>query len=611
MTTQTKPRGSSPLLGIYFGIFVAGLAGLVVLLLIFEQLGTTDHMLRTLLLAGSLGLFGVIGTAAYTAAPVEFFLAGRRVPSFFAGLILSIVVLGGTGFAAFTGALFLIGFDALCVMLGIVAGIVALAMLIAPYLRKFGAGSVPAFLGLRFDSRAVRLMAASIAVPAFLLAATAEIKIAVFAAGWLTGLTEAETALLIVAVVTITVAPGGMRSLTWSSAGQAIAAFIALLVPIGIAAAMITYLPLGQLSHGPVLRILDRTEANAGVSAAIAPPLAFEFPGDQLAAIVGRFPTPYSSVGAIAFMLATIAIMVGVAGSPTLLARSATTSSIYETRKALGWTVFLVGTAILSFSTIAVFARDWVMANAVGVAPDRLPVAVAYLADVGLVSVEGRPATIHYDSLLFKRDGVLLMLPVMLGMPTVLVHLVAAGLLAAALAAVAASTMGLGVVLVEDVSLALVNDRPRPGMHILLVRGAIGLAAAVTGWLAVVLPGDPLALLLWSLAVSGSGLFPALLLSVWWKRFGKVGVMAAMLVGMIAVFVAFVVDGLGPNHSPAVLVAAIAAPLAVLVGVVVSLLTPAPGRHVLEMVRDLRVPGGETIADREARRALHRRLERR
>jgi cation/acetate symporter len=611
MVSQTKPRGTSPLLGIYFGIFVAGLVGIVFLLLIFEQLGMSDQTLRNLLLAGSLGLFGVIGAAAYTRAPAEFFLAGRRVPAFFAGLILSIVALGGTGLASFTGILFLIGFDALCILLGVVAGFVAMAMLIAPFLRKFGAITVPAYLGMRFDSTAVRLGAASIAVPALLLAATAELKISLWAAAWLTGLPETVTAALIVAVVVVTLVPGGTRSLTWSSAAQAIAAFLALLVPVGIAAVMITNLPLGQVSHGPVLRALGRTEVASGVSAAIAPIFAFDLPGERLEGMIGRFSTPFSSVGSGAFLLATIAVMLGIAGSPALLARSATTVSIYETRKALGWTVFLVGTAILSFSAIAVFARDWIMSNAVGVAPDRVPVAIAYLADMGLLAIDGRPPTITPETLLYKRDGVLLALPVMMGMPAVLVHLVAAGVLAAALAAVAASITQLGIILVEDVSIVLLVERPRPETRILLSRLAIVVAAGTAGWLAAAFPGDPLTLLLWSLALSGSGLFPVLLLSVWWKRVSTLGICAAMLVGLLATAAAFVLHSLGTDHSPAVLVAAIATPLAIVVAVLVSVVTPGPSRHVLEMVRDLRIPGGETIADREARRALQKRLERR
>lgn len=610
MATQTRGQASSPLLGIYFGIFVAGLVAAVILLLIFEQLGADDQTLRNLLLAGSMGLFALIGVVARTSIPAEFFLAGRRVPAFFSGLILAIVGLGGTGLMACSGALFLIGFDALCLMLGMVAGFVVLAVLIAPYYRKFGAISVPAFLGQRFESRIVRLTGASVAVAALLLASIAEMKAAMIAASWLAGVSERLIAIAIVLAIIVTLTPGGTRSLTWSSAAQGIAAFLALMVPVGIAAVFITNLPLGQLSHGPVLRALSKTEVATGITAALAPTFAFDLPGEVMQAISGRFLTPNSSIGAGAFLFATLAIMVGIAGSPTILPRTATTVSVYETRKSLGWTVFLVGSAVMTFSAIAVFTRDFLMGHLVGLSPNQFPGAVGVLADMGLVALEGRPAKLVAESVLFKRDGLLLVLPVLMGFPSVLVHLVAAGILAAALAAAMASLAQLGIVLVEDVVYAVTRDRPQSAARLHASRVGIVAVTILGGWLAVTLPSDPLSLMLWALALSGNGLFPVLLLSIWWKRLNGVGAVVAMLVGLGITVAAFVMQNLGLLGSSAVLVAVLGVPCALLAAIAASYVTAAPGRHILEMVRDLRIPGGEAIADREARRLLHLRLKR-
>lgn len=610
MATQSKGQASSPLLGIYFGIFVAGLVAIVILLLIFEQLGTDDQTLRNLLLGGSVGLFALIGAVARTSVPAEFFLAGRRVPAFFSGLILAIVALGGTGLMAGAGALFLIGFDALCLMLGMIGGFVVLAVLIAPYYRKFGALSVPSYLGMRFESRVVRLTGASVAVAALLLASIAEMKAALIASSWLAGFSEGTMTVALVLAIILTLTPGGTRSLTWSSAAQGIAAFLALLVPVAIAAVYLTNLPLGQLSHGPVLRALGRTEVASGISAALAPLFAFELPGEAMQSIAGRFATPHSSIGAGAFLLATLAVMVGIAGSPTLLPRTATTVSVYETRKSLGWTVFLVGSAMMTFSAIAVFTRDYLMGQIVGISPDHFPSMVGVLDDMGLVALEGRPVKLVADSVLFKRDGVLMILPVMMGFPAVLVHLVAAGIVAAALAAAMASLSQLGMVLVEDVVYAVSRDRPHTGIRMHASRSGIAVVTIIAGWLAVSLPGDPLFLMLWALALSGSALFPVLLLSIWWKRLNAAGAMAAMLVGLVVTIAAFVMHSLGLVGSVAVLVAVFGAPCAVLAAVAASYATATPGRHVLEMVRDLRIPGGEAVADREARRLLQLRLKR-
>ena len=224
MSAGPSSKHVNPLLGVYFGIFGAGLVAVVVLLLIFEQLGFALASLRLLLTVATLGMFVAIGIAAYTALPTEFFLSGRRVPSFFAGLALAVAAIGGTGLAGFAGVIFIAGFDGLCLPLGIVAGFVVMVILIAPYLRKFGALSVPGYLGQRFESPTVRLTAASIAAAPLILLLVAELKVAMMAANWLIELPEHWAASIIVVTLIASLVPGGVRSLSWSSAAQSMTA---------------------------------------------------------------------------------------------------------------------------------------------------------------------------------------------------------------------------------------------------------------------------------------------------------------------------------------------------------------------------------------------------
>jgi cation/acetate symporter len=123
-------------------------------------------------------------------------------------------------------------------------------------------------------------------------------------------------------------------------------------------------------------------------------------------------------------------------------------------------------------------------------------------------------------------------------------------------------------------------------------------------WLALVAPGDPLELLMWSLALSGSTLFPVLLMSIWWKRCNAWGAICGLLAGFAAAVLGILSGDLAQFGLAGPMSAAVAAPIALIAVGVGSLLTPAPGRHVLEMVRDLRVPGGDTIYDREVRQML-------
>ena len=98
-------------------------------------------------------LFAAIGLLSAAREAGDYFACGRRVPAFFNGLVLGISALGGAGFLALTGAFFSVGFDALCLSLGFCAGFVFMGVLLAPFLRKFGAYTIPTYLGRRFESR--------------------------------------------------------------------------------------------------------------------------------------------------------------------------------------------------------------------------------------------------------------------------------------------------------------------------------------------------------------------------------------------------------------------------------------------------------------------------
>ncbi len=596
---------ANPLIGVYFGIFAACVAAGVVLLLILEQLGVTEASLKSAMAVMSVALTVTIGVGAYTNRSREFLTSGRRVPAVYNGLSLAIVAPGGAGLVGMAGALFIAGFDMLFLGVGIVAGLTVSVMLIAPYLRKFGAPTVPAYLGQRFESNALRLFAASIAVLPLMLIAIAEVKIAVMAAKWLIPVATETAAMLIVAVLAVTLAPGGARSSSWSSAAQALMVLIAILLPAGIAAVMETNLPFGQLSHGPLMRGLGRVETAQGIPVPVAGWMTFELPGAGLQAIVGRFATAFGSVGPVAFVLATLTVLVGVAGSPSLLARSVTTPSVYDTRKSIGWAVALAGVVLLTFSSVAVFQRDILLSSLAGQPTSAIPATLQRLIELGLAGTEGSGAKLTATSIQFDRDGMLLALPILMGMPLAVVNLVAAGVLAAALAGAAASVTQLGIIIGEDVVNAPANWRASDVHRVTVCRVAIVAAAGFVGIGAVLASGDPLVLLLYSLAVSGSAFFPVLVLSIWWKRITAAGAIAGLAAGLAAALIAVLAD-LGTLALPGVLAPVVGLPAGLLATMVVSQLTPVPGRHILEMVRELRIPGGEAIYDREMRQARQR-----
>jgi cation/acetate symporter len=601
MSLTSRTRFVNPRLGTYFGIFASALAGLVMLLLIFEQLGTSDSILRWAMLLGPLVLYAAIGLCVPTQEPLEFFAAGRRVPAGYTGLGIGVAALGATGMVAITGVFFLIGFDALCLMIGGLAGFVIMSVMLAPFFRKFGTFTVPSYLGRRFESKTVRLLSAALlAVPALLMLA-AELRMGAFAAGWLVGQPQGMMIVLLVAAFIASVVLGGMRSLTWSGSAQAIAAVLALIVPVAIVAVMVTNFPLPQLTNGPLLRALMHSEAAQRLAIVDAPSLGFALPSDGVGHIVKRFTVPFGAIGPTAFVVAMLTVMAGVASSPWLIPRVTMTPGVYETRKSLGWATVYFALIMLTAAAVSVYMRDFLM-DLVKAGPHAtLPEWMQHLVQLGFVSVDTAAGALSFSSFGFVRDSVLLSLPVAAGLPSVFVYFAATGVVAAALVGAGAAASALGNVLAEDVVNGMSwEPLPRTG-RVHMGRLAIAGAAVLGGVVALIAPTDPLRLLLWSLALSGSTFFPVLALSIWWKRMNAFGAIAGMSCGFAVAVLTIMAGEANILGLDGALAGILGLPAGGLGALLASIATPGPSRSVLELVREIRIPGGEVIYDREMR----------
>ncbi|MBX9591204.1 MAG: hypothetical protein K2X43_18100 [Hyphomonadaceae bacterium] len=601
MAFTARTRLVNPRLGTYFGIFAAAFASLVLMALMFEQLGTADLVVRLLMFGGPMALFASIGLLAVAREASDYFACGRRVPAFFNGLVLAISALGGSGFLALTGAFFSVGFDALCLSLGVVAGFVFMGLLLAPFLRKFGAYTIPTYLGRRFESQLLRVISAAVLTVPLLLLLAAEARFAAYAAAWLTGQSERLMAVAVVACVAATIIAGGMRSLTWSSSAKAIAALFALAVPATIVAILMSNLPLPQMTHGNVLRTLARTEGVRGLPIFLAPTLALDFPGEGLEPLAKRFIQSFGSVGSLAFTLMTLVAAAGIASSPSLLARPGSTPGVYESRKSFGWAVLVCGLVLLTLPAVAVFLRALLLDQVIGQPVDRLPAWFQSLQRVGIARVDTTEPTVSFTSVSFERDAALFALPYAAGFPQVLVYLALAGALAAALAALAAALLSTATILSEDAVHGMRPETAPDSARIATARVALVGVAAVAAWLAIAAPADPLKLFLWSLNFSASAAFPVLVLSVWWKRINAWGATMGMLTGLGVAALAILVGEADAWPLPSTLAGAVGLPAGAAAAMVASLLTPVPSRSLINSLNEMRVPGGETLYDREVR----------
>jgi cation/acetate symporter len=389
--------------------------------------------------------------------------------------------------------------------------------------------------------------------------------------------------------------------MTWTGVAQSLAAFFAVMVPVIIVAAIVTTMPVPQLTHGPVLRAIGRNEAIQGLPIILPPGMAFDLPGPELQPVMKRFADPFGALGPAAFVLGTLSMIAGVASAPWLLPRLAAAPGVYEARKTLGWATFIFGFAMLTAASVAVFMRDFLMDLIVTRGPAVVPPWLAELAKRGFASITETGTQFTASSISFARDSVLLSLPVAAQLPPMLLDLSLAAVIAGALVAAGAAATALGHILSEDILFGGTWDSPHGPVRIHAGRGGIAVAAAAGVLAAAFVMTDPLRVVLCALSICGSALFPVLVLSIWWKRMNAFGAMAGMLTGFLVALLT-IAGGQGEGAAiPSALAAIIGIPSAVAAVFAVSLATPPPSRHVLQIVRDIRVPGGEILYDREMR----------
>jgi cation/acetate symporter len=601
MAVTSGVRLVNPRLGTYFGIFSAAFASLVLMALMLEQLGVSDAGVRLLMFAGPIALCGAFGVLTPATDPNDFFACGRRVPAFFNGLVLAITALGGAGLIALTGAFFTVGFDALCLSLGITTGLVFMGVLVAPFLRKSGDYTVPSYLSRRFESRPLRMVAAAVLAVPLLLLLAAEARFATYAAAWLTNQPESVMAIAVVSCACAMVIAGGMRSHTWSASAKAIAALAAIALPAVIVAVMVSNLPLPQMTHGNILRVITRMETARNLPFIAAPPLAFEIPGPGPEPLAKRFIQTFGSVGSVGFVLMALLATAGTAASPALLNRPGSTPGVHEARKSFSWAVMIAGAVFLTLPAIAIFLRQMLLDQVVGQPVDRLPAWFPALEQAGVARVDASGPTVSFINISFDRDAAWFALSYAAGFPQALVYLSLAGAVVAALAALAAGLLTGAGILSEDILYGLRAEPPSGGTRLGATRAALAGLAVLAGWLAMAAPADPLKLFLWSLTFSASAVFPVLILSVWWKRTTTWGAGAGMLTGLGVAAAAVLMGEAGAWSLPGVLGGAIGLPAGFAAAVVFSLLSPKPGRNAVNRLEEIRVPGGETLHDRELR----------
>lgn len=602
MTFGARARVVNPRLGIYFSIFAALFTGLFLLVLIFEQLRLSEALLQMAFFAGPILIYAGIGLSVGSNETLNYFAAGRRVPAAYTGLLLATSALGGTFVVAGTGAFFFAGFDALVLLMGTLTGFVVMAITLAPFYRKFGAFTVPSYLGRRFESHPLRIIAAVVAAVPMLLVLSAELRIGASVAGHLIALNPNLIVCVLALSVAITTAAGGKRSFTWAGVAQSIALFLALLGVATAVSVIMTNLPIPQLANGPIVRGLVRNEATEGLQFVNVWPLAFDLPGEGFATLTKPYTQPFGAVGVLGFAIGTFAIAAGISTAPWLLPRVAASPSVYEARKALGWATVFSGLALLTISAVAIFMRDFALDTVMSERLGPLPKWLYDAAAAHLVAFDQTAARLGFSGLKFDRDGVLFALPIATGLPQAFTYLLLAGALAAALVTAGSTMVSLSAILGEDVVQGMSWEPVASQARVWITRGFVSVVAICGAVLTMIAPTDPLRLVLWALSITGASLFSVMILSIWWKRLTTAGAIASVVAGFGAAAFAILLSEVGAIGTPSPIAGILGLPVALAIALGISLLRPGTSRHALEIVRDIRIPGGEIIYDRDMQR---------
>ncbi len=244
----------------YYLWFTAGFLLFVLLLGLGERMGLPRVLIGYTFLFATIGLYAGIGIMSRTTDAAEYYVAGRRVPAFFNGMATGADWMSAASFIGLAGSLYLLGFDGLAFVLGWTGGYCLVALLIAPYLRKFGQFTIPDFIGARYGGDLARAIAMVAAITCSFVYVVAQIYGVGLITTHLTNVDFSYGVFLGLAGILVCSFLGGMRAVTWTQVAQCIILLIAYLIPVAWLGLQYTNSPLPQLAYGSVLERLAERE---------------------------------------------------------------------------------------------------------------------------------------------------------------------------------------------------------------------------------------------------------------------------------------------------------------------------------------------------------------
>ena len=540
-----------------------------------------------------------IGIAIWSRAgsTKDFYVAGGGVSPLANGMATAADWMSAASFISMAGIISFTGYDGSVYLMGWTGGYVLLALLLAPYLRKFGKFTVPDFIGDRYYSDTARIVAV---VCALLVSFT-------YVAGQMRGVgvvfsrfleVDINTGVIIGMIIVLFYAVlGGMKGITYTQVAQYCVLIFAFMVPAIFISIQMTGNPIPQLGMGDTL--------NDGSGVYLLEKL------NGLSTELGFNEYTEGSKDRIDILAITLALMVGTAGLPHVIVRFFTVKKVKDARRSAGLALLLIAVLYTTAPAVAVFARVNLIETVSDKSYEGMPEWFKNWEKTGLLTFEDKnqDGKVQYvadpqiNELKVDPDIMVLANPEIANLPAWVIALVAAGCLAAALSTAA----GLLLVISASVSHDLIKKIFMPTIsdkgELLAARLSAVVAVCVAGYFGINPPGFVAAVVALAFGLAAASLFPAIILGIFYKRMNKEGAVSGMVVGillMLFYMAKFKLGWLGDTPPASEWWFGISpegfGSVAMVVNFIVSLtvcrFTAAPPLEVQEIVENIRIPSG-------------------
>jgi cation/acetate symporter len=537
-----------------------------------------------------------IGIAIWSRAgsTKEFYVAGGGVSPLANGMATAADWMSAASFISMAGLISFMGYDGSVYLMGWTGGYVLLALLLAPYLRKFGKFTVPDFVGDRYYSKTARLVAVICAIfVSFTYVAGQMRGVGIVFSRFLE--VQIETGVIIGMIIVLFYAVlGGMKGITYTQVAQFCVLIFAYMVPAIFISMMLTDNPIPQIGLGSKLQdgtyLLDKLDGLLGE-------LGFTAYTDGSKATIDVF-------------FITAALMVGTAGLPHVIVRFFTVPKVKDARKSAGYALAFIAILYTTAPAVGAFGMYNMLQTTSNQPIASMPQWVNNWEKTGLIGVDDKngDGRIQYvknpetNELKIDKDIMVLANPEIAKLPNWVIALVAAGGLAAALSTAAGLLLVISTSIAHDLLKKSVMTGITEKQELVAARVAATFAVVIAGYFGINPPGFVAEVVAFAFGLAAASFFPVIIMGIFSKTMNKQGAIWGMVTGLLFTIsyisyfkfinpAANVSENWFLEISPEG-IGTVGMILNFTVSYVISRFTPAPPAHIQDLVEDIRIPRG-------------------